>query len=179
MDPETEVTSSEPSPASELKRKCFELPILESYQFPAPSSFWQHFPISPLLSAPTTPVKVGKLTLIVEALGHKLTSRQQAKADLLKKELSEGALVPKLRQLPSLIGKHSPSTVRHGKIFTDTIACWVKKGYVSGPFILPPFPDFRSNSMLAVEQPAKIRAVMDLSSPEGESFNDAIHEDAL
>jgi hypothetical protein len=86
MDPETEVTSSEPSPpASELKLKCPELPILESYQFPAPSSFWQHFPISPLLSAPTRPVKVGELTLIVEALGHKLTSRQQAKADLLIK----------------------------------------------------------------------------------------------
>jgi hypothetical protein len=61
----------------------------------------------------------------------------------------------------------------------DTIACWVKKGYVSGPFILPPFPDVWSNSMLTVEQPAKIRVVMDLSSPEGESFNDAIHEDAL
>jgi hypothetical protein len=78
-----------------------------------------------------------------------------------------------------LKGKNSPSTVRHGKIFTDTIACWVKKGYVSGPFILPPFPDFWSNSMFAVEPPAKIKAVMDLSSLEGESFNDAIHEDAL
>jgi hypothetical protein len=33
--------------------------------------------------------------------------------------------------------------------------------------------------MLAIEQPGKIRAVMDLSSPQGESFNDAFHEDAL
>ncbi len=80
MDPVTEVTSSEPSPASEPKLKCPELPILESYQFPAPSSFWQHFPIS-LPSAPTMPVKVGELTLIVETLGHKLTSSQEARAD--------------------------------------------------------------------------------------------------
>jgi hypothetical protein len=56
MDPVGEVTSSEPSPASEPKLKCPELPILKNYQFPAPSSFWQHFLISPLPSAPTTPI---------------------------------------------------------------------------------------------------------------------------
>jgi hypothetical protein len=39
MDPVTEVTSSEPSPASEPKLKCPKLPILESNQFLAPSSF--------------------------------------------------------------------------------------------------------------------------------------------
>jgi hypothetical protein len=39
MDAVTEVTSSEPSCASEPKLKCPELPSLESYQFLAPSSF--------------------------------------------------------------------------------------------------------------------------------------------
>jgi hypothetical protein len=128
MDPTAEVTAPELSPVSEPKLKCPEIPILDNYQFAAPESFWKYFPISQLPSAPTTLVKVGELTFIVETLGHRLTSSQQARANLLIKELSEGATVPKIRQLPSLKGKNSPSTVCHGKIFTDTIACWVKKG---------------------------------------------------
>jgi hypothetical protein len=33
--------------------------------------------------------------------------------------------------------------------------------------------------MMAVEQPGKVRIVMNLSSPKGQSFNDAIHDNAL
>jgi hypothetical protein len=55
----------------------------------------------------------------------------------------------------------------------QTLASWVKKGYVAGPFPASPVPNFRSNAMLAIEQKGKIRIVMDLSSPKGASFNDA------
>ena len=62
---------------------------------------------------------------------------------------------------------------------TDTIAWWIRQGYVSGPFAAPPLPDFRTNAMMAVAQKNKIRIIMNFSAPEGESYNDAIDELAL
>jgi hypothetical protein len=81
--------------------------------------------------------------------------------------------------LPAMTEKNSPSVSIHGKEFTDTVASWVKKGYVAGPFTAPPLPNFCGNSMLAIEQSGQIRAVMNLSGPEGSSFNDAICENAV
>jgi hypothetical protein len=81
--------------------------------------------------------------------------------------------------LPPIRDKNSPSVIVHGREFTDILASWIKKGYVAGPFRIPPLDNFRSNSMLAIEQPGKIRAIMNMSSPEGTSFNDAIDSDAL
>jgi hypothetical protein len=69
--------------------------------------------------------------------------------------------------------------VIHGEEFTDTLAWWIRQGYVAGPFRVPPLPEFRSNAMMAVSQRNKIRIIMDLSSPEGSSYNDAIDESAL
>jgi hypothetical protein len=63
--------------------------------------------------------------------------------------------------------------------FTDTLAWWIRQGYVSGPFAAPPLPDFRTNAMMAVAQKNKIRIIMNFSAPEGESYNDAINESAL
>jgi len=63
--------------------------------------------------------------------------------------------------------------------FTDVLAHWVKCGFVAGPFVLPPYENFRSNQMLAIDQHSKVRIVMNLSGPEGQSFNDAIQEYAL
>jgi hypothetical protein len=48
-----------------------------------------------------------------------------------------------------------------------------------GPFSAPPLPDFRENSMMALEQKDKIRIIMNMSSPKGTSFNDAISDLAL
>jgi len=124
-------------------------------------------------------VKVDVLKEVVSILDHKLTTGQRMRADLLVKELTQGAEAPLSENLPAMTEKNSPSVSIHGKEFTDTVASWVKKGYVAGPFTAPPLAGFRCNSMLAIEQPGKIRAVMNLSGPEGSSFNDAICENAV
>ncbi len=67
----------------------------------------------------------------------------------------------------------------HGKEFTDTLAWWIRQGYVSGPFAAPPLPEFRTNAMMAVAQKNKIRIIMNFSAPKGASYNDAINESAL
>ena len=58
----------------------------------------------------------------------------------------------------------------------DIIATWVKKRIVAGPFSEPPLQGFRSNPMLVVERNNKLRPILDLSSPDGSSFNDSINK---
>jgi hypothetical protein len=58
----------------------------------------------------------------------------------------------------------------------DTIATWVKKGFVSGPFREPPLPKFRINCLMAVNQGTKVRPILNISQPENSSFNDNVDE---
>lgn len=59
--------------------------------------------------------------------------------------------------------------------YTDQLASMVKKGYVSGPFDDSPIPGLRINSLFAVNQGDKYRPILNLSKPEGNSYNEAIH----
>jgi len=123
-------------------------------------------------------VKIDELSSLVNSVKPFLCHSQLARAEQLLFELKNGAVLP-IQMLPSLKDKNTPSVFEHGKIFTDVLASWIKQGFVAGPFISPPLPDFRSNSMMAVEQPGKVRIVMNLSAPKDQSFNDAIDDKAL
>jgi hypothetical protein len=55
----------------------------------------------------------------------------------------------------------------------------VKSGFVAGPFSSPPYSNFRTNALHAVEQHDKIRPVLNLSAPENKSYNDALNKFCL
>jgi len=58
---------------------------------------------------------------------------------------------------------------------TDALVGWIKKGFVGGPFDRPPMKNFRINPLMAaVQKQNKVRPIMNLSSPKGGSFNEAI-----
>ena len=57
---------------------------------------------------------------------------------------------------------------------TDNVAHWVKQGFVRGPFSKPPLKNFRINPLMAAIQKDKIRPILNLSAPKGQSFNEAI-----
>ncbi len=57
---------------------------------------------------------------------------------------------------------------------TDNIATWIVKKYAAGPFDSPPCPLFRTNQLLAVVQPSKVRPVLNVSLPKDDSFNSNI-----
>ena len=59
--------------------------------------------------------------------------------------------------------------------YADQIATMICDGFVVGPFDDPPFPEFRANPLFVIKQDNKLRLILDLSSPEGQSFNDAIN----
>jgi hypothetical protein len=62
-------------------------------------------------------------------------------------------------------------------MITDTIGAWVTAKIVAGPFAKTPFRNFRTNALMAVSQRDKVRLVMNLSTPKGDSFNDAVAEE--
>ncbi len=41
--------------------------------------------------------------------------------------------------------KNSTAAFKHGIEVTDSIAAWIVKGFVAGPFFSPPLEKFRSN----------------------------------
>ena len=64
-----------------------------------------------------------------------------------------------------------PSSVNN---CADQLATMVKDRIISGPFIDPPVDGFRTNPLFVVERNNKTRTILDLSSPTGESYNEAI-----
>jgi len=75
--------------------------------------------------------------------------------------------------------KNAPSAIVKGPFITDAVASWIKKGYVVSPFEKPPFEQFRANPLMAAVQKTKIRPILNVSSPKGNSLNEAIDEFSL
>ncbi len=166
-------------PHTPATKKCPDIPQLSSYRAPPGSGFWRCFPFKNIPSHPSSLVNFRRLHEIISHNRNVLSLEQRIRADKVVHDLQSGSVVPFVSVLPSITVPNTASVVLHGEEFTDVLAWWIRNGYVAGPFDNPPLPDFRTNAMMAVEQRDKIRIVMNLSGPEGGSFNDAVNELAL
>jgi hypothetical protein len=79
-------------------------------------------------------------------------------------------------RLPPTREKNAKTATDNGIAMTDVLATWLKKGFVAGPFDSPPCEDFRPNPLMAAIQRFKVRPILNLSSPKGGSFNDAVND---
>ena len=179
LNPETEVFFPPPPTLKISEKKCPAVPVLHSYRLPPPPAFWKNFPSHRLPSHPSSVINVQRLRAIIQGHRSNLSMDQSFRADRVLTDLKSGSVVPFTSILPAARIPNTPSVQEHGEEFTDTLAWWLKKGYVAGPFGAPPLPGFRTNAMMAVVQKNKTRIIMDLSAPKGSSYNDAIHELAL
>ena len=161
-----------PAKKSELKNP--EIPILKSYTGGAESEFWDKFPKRGLPDQATTRVNVEKLAARVNNVRNKMSETECRRADRLLSDLVAGADSCQRSELPPMNSPNSRSTVENGALLTDTIATWVKKGFVAGPFSTPPVPGFRANPLAVVVRNGKIRPILNMSSPRGGSFNDNV-----
>jgi hypothetical protein len=159
---------------SEIVRKNPEIPVLNDYRIKAEKSFWEKFPSKNLPSKPTTKINIVKLEEKIIESKAKLNNSSWNRAQKCLNYLKYGGPSFQSSYLPSCTVRNSTAAFENGKEITDSICTWVKKGYVSGPFSSPLLKDFRTNSILAVPQPGKIRICMNISLPEGASFNDNI-----
>ncbi len=93
--------------------------------------------------------------------------------------LRQGASVHLAKPLGPCIVPNSKVALKYGEEVTDSIANWILKGFVAGPFISPPLSKFRCNSILAVPQPGKVRICINVSLPTGNSLNESINKSKL
>jgi hypothetical protein len=97
----------------------------------------------------------------------------------LLRDLKEGADAYQRLSLPPVTVQNSVSAFEHGEMLSDKLAPWVEAKIVCGPFIYQPFPGFRSNSIAAIEKNGSVRPIINMSRPEGFSFNDNLLENRL
>jgi hypothetical protein len=93
--------------------------------------------------------------------------------------LRHGAPLCVKKYIGPCVVKNSKAAFTHGAAVTDSIASWIKKGFVAGPFCAPPTANFRANSILAIPQPDKVRICINVSLPEGNSLNENVDKTKL
>jgi len=179
LNPKTKISFPTPPSTVSGTKKCPDIPTLSSYEVPPQPAFWKIFPSKRLPSHPSSSINYLRLNAIIKDYRSHLSLGQKVRAERVIRDLEHGSSVPFTHTLPAIRIQNTPSVLVHGMEFTDTLAWWIRQGYVSGPFAAPPLPDFRTNAMMAVAQKNKIRIIMNFSAPEGESYNDAIDESAL
>lgn len=162
------------SKTTEMKKKCPEVKVLSDYSVNPDPEYWKNFPFKNLPKAPTTCINVQALKEKIGKVDCKMTWAQKNRAKNCVNSLLEGGDSGQKINLPACFQKNTPSTVVHGEMVADTVASWIKSGFVAGPFDQPPLPNFRVNPLMAVDQGEKIRLVINMSSPKGNSFNDNV-----
>ena len=108
-----------------------------------------------------------------------MTRAERKRANKIFKDLQVGADAYQRSELPPITSRNAKTAYEHGALLTDTIATWVNKGFVAGPFDTPPLPGFRENPLGAVERNGKVRPILNMSGPAGSSFNDNVKEEEL
>ncbi len=103
-----------------------------------------------------------------------LTDSQLSRAKSSIENLTNGASAFQLNDLQVCSVENAKITQKYGKEITDSIGYWIQEGFACGPFDYPPVDRFRVNSLLAVPQEGKVRPVLNVSLPDGHSFNDNI-----
>lgn len=161
-----------------------EIPILENYNDKPNDKFWNDFPFRSLPDRyhPNTPVCANSYESEFLKVQDILTLPQRESILLTINDLRYGAnSLVDFNKIEPLFDSNAKNmglqTV--GCQFTDQLVSMIKKGYVSGPFDQPPFENLRINSLFVVEQTDKYRPILNLSAPEGNSFNEAIIDNLM
>ena len=156
-----------------------EIPILADYGGTASDEFWKKFPSRELPEKASTRVDVVKLKQQVDDVRSKMSVTEVRRAERTLNDLVNGASAFQKNKLPPLSSVNSKSAEDYGALLTDTIATWIKKGFVAGPFSTPPTAGFRANPLAVVVRNGKVRPILNMSGPKGRSFNDNVDKSKL
>ncbi len=161
-----------------------EIPLLKDYNEEPNLDFWSKFPSRPLphKSQPNTPLNADmfeqEFLLMKEQLSFPIC--QSVLQTIKNLRFGADSLVDYEKIRPLFDTNASNMGLQKiGSQFTDQLVTMIKKGYVSGPFLKSPFDNARINSLFVVEQTDKYRPILNLSAPEGNSFNEAIIDNKM
>ncbi len=163
----TPLTNTAPPPPISPPRLFPQIPTLPDYHSSPPPTFWTSFPYRPLPPSPTTPVNQSLFGSMVHDAFPSWSFQQRTLGQQALHSICHGAQPRWTKPLPGLFTPNTPSAYLYGPQITDTIAAWITKGFVAGPFLSPPLPNFRVNPLLAIPQHDKVRLVLNLSAPTG------------
>jgi hypothetical protein len=165
-------------PAAVMKKpgKLIRVMKLEDYRRPPPALFWESFPSNDLPKKPACSINVPLMEKLLEESKLDLKESAYNRFKNCLENLKNGAPLAQKGPLPPCFVKNSESAFVYGEKVTETIATWIEKKFVSGPFDTPPLKNFRVNPLSAIDQGTKIRPVLDVSAPKGASLNDNMNE---
>jgi len=147
------------------------IPVLKNYRDAPGENFWKNFPSAKIPSSTRSKVNRKALEGLVSKFSPGWPYHKRKRAELLLKDLWEGGSAYQKTQLPPATVPNARTAYDHGQMLTDKIATWIEDGYVVGPFSQPPYPGFRSNTLMAIDRNDKIRPVINMSGPKDHSFN--------
>ena len=156
-----------------------EIPILADYGGIAGDEFWKKFPSRELPEKASTRVDVVRFKQLIDDVSCKMSATELRRAERTVSDLINGASAFQKSELPPLSSVNSKSAEDNGALLTDTIATWVKKGFVAGPFSTPPTAGFRANPLAVVVRNGKVRPILNMSGPKGCSFNNNVDKSRL
>ena len=162
--------------SSKVTSKWPDIPALRDYSVEPDQSFWAVFPSRPLPTSAETAINTDILSTKIEESKHLMTIHQYKRALKALDYLRNGAPACQKSDLPGCFVNNARNTLLHGQAVTENIATWIKEGYASGPFSDPPCENFRVNPLLVAVQPGKIRTILNVSSPDGDSYNSNVDD---
>ena len=165
LNPDSEVEYPKDEIVGNTEVKNPEVPFLEDYEIEPADSFWDTFPKFGLPDRAETVIDIVTLEEKINSVKDKMTRNELKRAEKVVKDLREGASAYQKSSLPPIKTANSKSAYENGEMLTDTIATWVKKGFVAGPFECPPVPGFRANPLAAVVRNGKTRPILNMSGP--------------
>ena len=118
--------------------KCPEIDELKRYDIPPANAFWNKFPKNLDKKTCSTPIKIEKFIDLVNSNSKTWSYQQKNSANKAIKTLKFGSkLCFKTGLKKSFFSQNGKSAFKHGKLFTDTIAIWVKKRICNWAFFTP------------------------------------------
>ena len=156
-----------------------EIPKLVDYMSDPDEKFWEFFPRKALPVSAEKMIDIDALERRIGEARCKMTASEYRRATKTVKDLRFGAGAYQKSELPPIRTVNAKSAYDNGELLTDTIATWVKKGFVVGPFEVPPTAGFRANPLAVVVRNGKIRPILNMSGPVGKSFNDNVDREKL
>ena len=172
------IAESVPECAKIFDVKNPEIPVLKNYGKNPGEKFWKKFPKfypKKLVGS----VKKGRLQSYVQKCWFFWTRAQKGIALKALRRVAGKEKVVLKHDVEEIKVKNAKSALENGTHMTDAICGWVKKKFVAGPYGKAPLRAFRVNPLMAVVQKTKVRPIMNLSAPKGQSFNDAVDEFSL
>ena len=165
-------------PLKVFKAKCPEIPILKNYDFGAPRSFWNKFPVNKNIKKPG-PFKLDAEQILSRATKCGVQNMRVVRGFVNDIKNGCNLKVDNDAYKPRK-SNNAPSARDEGEKVSDALATWIKKGIVCGPFEEHEVPKNATiNGLMTKTKPTgAVRIIVNQSSPKGVSINDNISKDS-